>query len=91
MPDSTRQSFTSLLTAAGDVIGDLNSRRGRVTGLEARGGSQIVNAMVPLVTMFGYVSGLRSMTQGRATFTMHFDRYEPVPEMVSEELRVNSA
>ncbi len=75
----------------GDVIGDLNSRRGRVTGLETRGGSQIVNAMVPLATMFGYVSGLRSMTQGRATFTMHFDHYAPAPEMVSEELRENSA
>ncbi|MCH7930525.1 MAG: elongation factor G, partial [Proteobacteria bacterium] len=75
----------------GDVIGDLNSRRGRVTGMEARGSSQVIKAMVPLVTMFGYVSSLRSMTQGRSTFTMHFDCYAPVPEMVSEELRVNSA
>ncbi len=75
----------------GDVIGDLSARRGRVTGHEARGGSHVINAMVPLGTMFGYVNSLRSMTQGRATFTMHFDHYAPVPDMVSEEVRVNLA
>jgi elongation factor G len=75
----------------GDVIGDLNARRGRITGMEPRSGSHIVNAMVPLATMFGYVNSLRSMTQGRATFTMHFDHYAPLPEMVSEEMRVKLA
>ena len=75
----------------GDVIGDLNARRGRITGMEPRSGSHIVNAMVPLATMFGYVNSLRSMTQGRATFTMHFDHYAPLPEMVSEEMRMKLA
>ena len=75
----------------GDVIGDLNARRGRITGMEPRSGSHIVNAMVPLATMFGYVNSLRSMTQGRATFTMHFDHYAALPEMVSEEMRVKLA
>ncbi len=75
----------------GDVIGDLNARRGRITGMEPRSGSHVVNAMVPLATMFGYVNSLRSMTQGRATFTMHFDHYAPLSEMVSEEMRVKLA
>ena len=69
----------------GDVIGDLNSRRGRIGGMEQRGNAHVISAMVPLATMFGYVNGLRSITQGRATFTMHFDHYEPVPQMVEEE------
>ena len=70
----------------GDVISDLNSRRGKVRSMEARGGSQIVNAHVPLAEMFGYATELRSRTQGRATYTMHFDRYEPVPDGVSEQI-----
>ena len=69
----------------GDVIGDLNSRRGSISGMEQRGSAQVINAMVPLATMFGYVNNLRSMTQGRATYTMHFDHYEPVPQMVEQE------
>ena len=71
----------------GDVIGDLNSRRGQITGMEPRGNGQVVGAMVPLATMFGYVNTLRSLSQGRAQFTMHFDHYEPVPQMVAEEIR----
>ena len=70
----------------GDVIADLNSRRGKVKSMEARGGTQIVNARVPLAEMFGYATDLRSRTQGRATYTMHFDRYEQVPHTVSEEI-----
>ena len=70
----------------GDVINDLNSRRGKVRSMEARGGSQIVNARVPLAEMFGYATELRSRTQGRATYSMHFDRYEPVPEDVGERI-----
>ena len=69
----------------GDVIGDLNSRRGSISGMEQRGNAQVINAMVPLATMFGYVNNLRSMSQGRATYTMHFDHYEPVPQMVEQE------
>ncbi|MDF1586378.1 elongation factor G [Marinimicrococcus flavescens] len=75
----------------GDIIGDLNSRRGQVSGMEARGNAQVVNAMVPLATMFGYVNTLRSLSQGRAQFTMHFDHYEPVPQMVAEEIRAKYA
>ncbi len=64
----------------GDVMGDLNSRRGRVEGLEPRGNAQAIRARVPLATMFGYATDLRSTTQGRATFTMQFDRYEEAPK-----------
>ena len=70
----------------GDVMGDLNSRRGRVEGLESRGNAQAVRAHVPLATMFGYATELRSMTQGRATFTMQFDRYEEVPQSIAGEI-----
>jgi elongation factor G len=70
----------------GDVIGDLNGRRGRVQGMPARGGGQAVKEQVPLASMFGYATELRSRTQGRATFTMQFGHYEPVPNSVSEEL-----
>ena len=70
----------------GDIITDLNSRRGRVRTMEARAGTQIVNARVPLAEMFGYATDLRSWTQGRATYSMHFDRYEQVPQTVSEEV-----
>ena len=70
----------------GGVIADLNSRRGKVKSMEAHGGTQIVNARAPLAEMFGYATDLRSRTQGRATFTMHFDCYEQVPQTVSEEI-----
>ena len=70
----------------GDIMGDLSSRRGKITSMEARGGTQIVNARVPLSEMFGYATDLRSRTQGRATYTMHFDRYEQAPQNVSEEV-----
>lgn len=70
----------------GDVIGDLNSRRGRIMGMESRAGAQVVSAMVPLASMFGYATELRSATQGRATYTMTFDHYEQVPKSVSEEI-----
>jgi elongation factor G len=70
----------------GDVIGDLNTRRGRVKSMEARGGTQIVNARVPLAAMFGYATDLRSRTQGRATYSMHFDRYGQVPQDVRDEV-----
>jgi elongation factor G len=73
-------------TYMGDVIGDLNSRRGRVEGMELRGTSQIIRSMVPLAEMFGYATDLRSRTQGRGSFTMHFGRYEEVPASISEEI-----
>ena len=60
-------------------------RRGQIGGMEQRGGAHVINAMVPLATMFGYVNNLRSITQGRATYTMHFDHYQAVPQMVEEE------
>jgi elongation factor G len=70
----------------GDVMGDLASRRGRIQSQEDRGGTQIINARVPLSEMFGYATDLRSRTQGRATYSMHFDRYEQAPGNVSEEV-----
>ncbi len=70
----------------GDIMSDLTGRRGKITSIEARGGTQIVNARVPLSEMFGYATDLRSRTQGRATYTMHFDRYEQAPQNVSEEV-----
>jgi elongation factor G len=70
----------------GDVMGDLNARRGRVEGLEPRGNAQAIRARVPLATMFGYATDLRSTTQGRATFTMQFDRYEEAPQSVAGEV-----
>jgi elongation factor G len=70
----------------GDVMADLTGRRGRITSMEARGATQIVNARVPLSEMFGYATDLRSRTQGRATYTMHFDRYEQAPQAVSDEV-----
>jgi elongation factor G len=70
----------------GDVIGDLNSKRGRIMGMDSRAGAQVVSAMVPLASMFGYSTDLRSATQGRATYAMTFDHYEPVPKSVSEEI-----
>jgi elongation factor G len=70
----------------GDVIGDLNSRRGQIEGMEQRGNAQVIRARVPLAQMFGYVGDLRSRTQGRATYTMQFDSYQPVPESIATEI-----
>jgi len=70
----------------GDVIGDLNRRRGRVEGMEPRGNAQVIRAMAPLSEMFGYVGDLRSMTQGRATYSMQFERYEEVPPNIAEKV-----
>ena len=70
----------------GEVMGELNARRGRVTGMESRGSTQIIHGQVPLATMFGYATNLRSSTQGRATFSMQFDHYEPVAASLAEEI-----
>jgi elongation factor G len=70
----------------GDVIGDLNSRRGKILGMSQRGNAQVIDSEVPLATMFGYVTDLRSMTQGRATSSLHFSHYAPVPAAVQEEI-----
>ena len=70
----------------GDIMGQVTARRGRVEGMEARGNAQIVKAMVPLSEMFGYATSLRSSTQGRGVFSMHFDHYEQVPKSISEEI-----
>jgi elongation factor G len=70
----------------GDVMGNLNSRRGRVEHLEPIGSGQTIKASVPLAEMFGYATDLRSMSQGRATFTMQFDRYEEVPQSIATEI-----
>ena len=75
----------------GDIIGDLNSRRGNVSGMDQRGNARVISAMVPLANMFGYVSLLRSMSQGRAQYTMHFDHYADVPRQVSEEMQTKLA
>src|SRR5947208_16651917 len=69
----------------GDVISDINRRRGRITGQEPRGNTQVIAATVPLAEMFGYATDLRSRSQGRATFTMQFSHYEPVPKGVGPE------
>ena len=74
----------------GDVVGDLNGRRGRISQMEMRSGSQVISAFVPLTEMFGYATALRSLSQGRATYSMHFERYAQPPQAVSEEI-VNKA
>ena len=71
----------------GGVIGDLTSRRGMVTGQDSRGNANVINAMVPLANMFGYINTLRSMTSGRAVFTMQFDHYDAVPQNISDEIQ----
>ena len=71
----------------GDVIGDVNSRRGRIEGTELRGNAQVINAFVPLASMFGYATDLRSATQGRATYSMEFSHYEQVPASVAEAIK----
>ena len=70
----------------GGVVGDLNSRRGQVQGTEQRGNNQVVNALVPLSEMFGYVGDLRTMSSGRANYTMQFDSYQQMPANVQEEV-----
>ncbi|MFC4075420.1 elongation factor G [Salinithrix halophila] len=70
----------------GDVMGDVNSRRGRVEGMDSRGGAQVIRAMVPLAEMFGYATTLRSRTQGRGVYSMQFDHYEEVPKNIAEEI-----
>jgi elongation factor G len=75
----------------GSVIGDLNSRRGQIQGQDMRGNANVINAMVPLANMFSYVNNLRSMSQGRATFTMQFDHYSEVPKAIAEEVQAKFA
>jgi len=70
----------------GDVIGDLNARRGQILGMEPRGNAQVIRAFVPLAEMFGYATDLRSKTQGRGSFVMFFDHYQEVPKQVQEKL-----
>ena len=70
----------------GDVIGDLNSRRGKVEGMNQRGNSQVIKAQVPMSEMFGYATDLRSKTQGRATYSMHFNSYQDVPDSIADEI-----
>ncbi len=70
----------------GDIMGDVQSRRGMPTGIEERGNAKVISAMVPLANMFSYVNTLRSMSQGRAQYTMHFDHYERVPQSVADEV-----
>ncbi len=75
----------------GDVIGDINSRRGQIQNLEGRDVAQVITAKVPLAAMFGYVNSLRSLSQGRASYSMEFDSYEPVPAAVAEEIKAKKA
>ena len=75
----------------GDIIGDLNSRRGLVNGMDQRGNARVVDAFVPLAQMFGYVNTLRSLSQGRAQYTMIFDHYAEVPREVAETIKAKSA
>ena len=75
----------------GDIIGDLNSRRGNVGGMEPRGNARAITAMVPLANMFGYINTLRSMSQGRAQYSMQFDHYQQVPQAVADEVKANLA
>ena len=75
----------------GDIYGDLSSRRGQIGNMDSRGNARVISAMVPLANMFGYVSTLRSMSQGRAQYTMHFDHYEQVPQAVADEVKAKMA
>jgi len=70
----------------GEVIGDLNSRRGKIQSMEKRGKAQVIRAMVPLAEMFGYATDLRSKTQGRGTYTMQFSHYDEVPKNLTEQI-----
>ena len=75
----------------GDVLGDINRRRGQIQGSEERGGSQVIRAHVPLAEMFGYVNELRSMTSGRASYSMEFSHYAEVPRTIADEIKAKSA
>ena len=75
----------------GGVIGDLNSRRGQINSMEERGNAKVVTAYVPLASMFGYINTLRSMSQGRASYSMQFHHYDPVPSNVAEEVKAKLA
>jgi elongation factor G len=75
----------------GGIIGDLTSRRGQVTGQEPRGNAVAINCFVPLANMFGYINNLRSMSSGRANFSMQFDHYDPVPQNISDEIQAKFA
>jgi elongation factor G len=75
----------------GDIIGDLNSRRGQVGGMDSRGNARVIDAMVPLANMFGYVNNLRSLSQGRSQYTMHFDHYAEVPQAIADEVKAKLA
>ena len=75
----------------GGVIGDINSRRGQIRSQEMRGNANVIRGFVPLANMFGYVSQLRSMSQGRAQYSMHFDHYAQVPQAVADEVRAKMA
>ena len=75
----------------GDVIGDLNSRRGQIQEMNTRGNANVIDSTVPLAKMFGYVNTLRSLTQGRANYSMQFDHYEEVPTNVAEEVKAKLA
>ena len=70
----------------GDVIGDINSRRGRIEGMDPRNGAQVIRSFVPLSEMFGYATVLRSRTQGRGVYSMEFDHYEEVPKSIQEQI-----
>ena len=70
----------------GDVLGDISARRGHIESMEKRGSTQIIRTTVPLAEMFGYATDLRSRTQGRASYSMHFSRYEPAPASIAEEV-----
>jgi elongation factor G len=74
----------------GDVMGDLNSRRGKVSGIDERAGGKVIEAGVPLAEMFGYATDLRSMTQGRATYTMHYSHYVKVPQNIAQEVMAHT-
>jgi elongation factor G len=71
----------------GDVVGDLNSRRGQIQGTDSRGNAEVIEAIVPLANMFGYVNELRSFSQGRAQYTMQFSHYDEVPANVAQEVK----
>jgi len=75
----------------GDVIGDINSRRGQINNLESRDNVQVITAKVPLASMFGYVNSLRSLSQGRAQYAMEFESYQQVPNAVAEEIKAKKA
>jgi elongation factor G len=75
----------------GDIMGHINARRGRVEGMDARGNAQVIRAMVPLAEMFGYATTLRSATQGRGTYSMHFDHFEEAPKSVVEAIAKDKA